>query len=247
MPLPTEIAHRRYLQQAAWTDQLRRHIFTRAGLPNARCVLEIGCGTGAVLASINNNSASAFGLDIDLASLLLAGKSTKNTALINGDALHLPFADHAFDISFFHYVLLWLKDPAIAVAEARRVTRNGGAVIAFAEPDYSQRKPVSPELKKINELQMQSLSVQGADPTIGSRLGKLFSEVGILPIEFGQIDPQSEPPSKDDMELELEVLKSDLASQLPAKNVDALISQLNETEDFVTFQVPTFFCWGPVK
>jgi ubiquinone/menaquinone biosynthesis C-methylase UbiE len=247
VPLPTEFAHRRYTQQAGWTAHLRRHIFTRAGLPNARRVLEIGCGTGAVLASINNNSASIFGLDIDRESLQFAKASAKNAALINGDAFHLPVADNVFDISFFHYVLLWLKDPALAITEARRVTRLGGAIIAFAEPDYSQRKTVSPELSKINDLQMKSLRVQGADPTIGSRLGKLFSDAGIQPIEFGQMDSESEPPSHSDLELELEVLRSDLASQLPAENVDALISQFNETEDFVTFQVPTFFCLGHVS
>jgi SAM-dependent methyltransferase len=215
-------------------------------LPNARRVLEIGCGTGAVLASIPSSSATVFGLDIDKASLLLAKTSVNNVALTNGDAHQLPLLDGAFDISFFHYVLLWLKDPAAAVSEARRVTRPGGAVIAFAEPDYSQRKTSFPELGKINDLQMQSLQSQGADPTIGSRLGDLFSKTGIPPIEFGQLDLVDTPPTPQDLELELEVLKSDLANQLPPEKVDALISQLNETEDLVTFQVPTFFCWGRV-
>jgi ubiquinone/menaquinone biosynthesis C-methylase UbiE len=247
VPLPTEFAHRRYTQQAGWTAHLRRHIFTRAGLPNARRVLEIGCGTGAVLESIQHKSTSIFGLDIDQASLLFAQTAAEDAALTTGDAFQLPFADHSFNISFFHYVLLWLKDPIHAISEARRVTRPGGAVIAFAEPDYSQRKTVSPELSKINDLQMKSLRAQGADPTIGSRLNKLFSDAGIKPTEFGQLDSKNELPSQAEYELELEVLKSDLASQIPEKNVDALISPLNETRGFITFQVPTFFCRGHVS
>ena len=196
------------------------------------------------MAAIPSSSATVFGLDIDQASLLLAKTSMKNVALTNGDAHQLSFSDGAFDISFFHYVLLWLKDPAAAVSEARRVTRPGGAVIAFAEPDYSQRKTSSPDLIKVNEWQMNSLRAQGSDPTIGSRLGRIFSNAGIQPVEFGQMDPQRDPPSHGDFQLELEVLKSDLADQLAAENLEAMISHLNEPGDLAGFQVPTFFCWG---
>ncbi len=244
MSLPLTLAHRRYTQQAGWTVPLRRHIFMRAGFPNARRVLEIGCGTGAVLASLPHSSASIFGLDVDRASLLVAHTTIEAAPLTNGDAHKLPFSDDCFDISFFHYVLLWLKDPVKAISESRRVTRPGGAVIAFAEPDYNQRKTPSPALAKVNEWQMKSLQAQGADPTIGSHLGSLFSSAGIQPVEFGQMDPVDEPLSRQDLELELEVLKSDLANQLPAENMVALISQINETEDFIPIQVPTFFCWG---
>ena len=41
--------HTRYLQQAAWTRDLRTYLFEQAGLVNARRVLEVGCGTGAIL------------------------------------------------------------------------------------------------------------------------------------------------------------------------------------------------------
>lgn len=246
MSLPLSSAHRRYTQQAGWTTQLRRHIFTRAGLPNAHRVLEIGCGTGAVLASIPNSSATVFGLDIDKASLLLAKTSVKNVALANGDAHQLPFLDATFDISFFHYVLLWLKNPAAAVSEARRVTLPGGAVIGFAEPDYSQSKTSSLELTKVNELQMKSLRSQGADPTIGSRLAALFSQAGVPPVEIGQIDSSPNLLTGQDLELELEMIKSDLTGSMTPSELEALIARLRETKDFVVFQVPTFFCWGRV-
>jgi hypothetical protein len=41
--------HSRYLQQAGWTSKLRGYLFQRAGVDKASRVLEVGCGTGAVL------------------------------------------------------------------------------------------------------------------------------------------------------------------------------------------------------
>jgi ubiquinone/menaquinone biosynthesis C-methylase UbiE len=42
--------HNRFLQQAGWTRDLRTYLFAQAGIERARRVLEVGCGTGAVLA-----------------------------------------------------------------------------------------------------------------------------------------------------------------------------------------------------
>jgi ubiquinone/menaquinone biosynthesis C-methylase UbiE len=53
--------------------------------------------------------------------------------LVRGDALHLPFADAAFDGAAAHSLLYLLPSPAAALAELRRVVRPGGAV-AFLEP-----------------------------------------------------------------------------------------------------------------
>lgn len=213
-------------------------------MPNARRVLEIGCGTGAILGKILRKQPKLMGLDIDWASLKVAQQNNPAIAFTNGDAQHLPYLDASLDIAFFHFVLLWLADPVRALAEARRVTRFGGAVIAFAEPDYSQRKTKSPALVKANQLQAKSLQNQGADPFLGSRLGELFTAAGIQPSEFGQIDPLPEMLAGHDLDLELQVLKSDLESSLPPSELDALISELHETGSLATFQVPTFYCWG---
>lgn len=157
----------------------------------------------------------------------------------------LPFADEAFDISFFHFVLLWLADPVRALIEARRVTRPGGAVIAFAEPDYSLRVPTNPSLAKICQLQVNSLRAQGADPDIGSRLGELFPAAGIQPTEYGQLQIDLTFMDEDAFELELDVLKSDVKHMLPATDLDQILAGLHETKpELLTFLVPTFFCWG---
>jgi len=244
MPLPLALAHQRYTQQAGWTTQLRRHIFTRAGLPNAQRVLEIGCGTGAILVSISSRRSSLFGLDIDFPSMQLAKTNAKGAILVKGNALQLPFTNGSFDISFFHFVLLWLSDPVRALMEARRATRSGGAVIAFAEPDYSRRKGESAGLARLNELQIESLRAQGADPNLGSRLNELFITSGIRVEEFGQLDPFKEMPANHDLELELQIIKDDIRPYLATEELDRLIFDLRESRALVKFHLPTYFCWG---
>ena len=249
MPLPLALAHRRYIQQAGWTEPLRRHIFSRAGLPNALRVLEIGSGTGAVLRTINHGSGSdIFGIDIDSDALQIARRESKSSIFATGEAHWLPFLDAAFDISFFHFVLLWLADPVNALTEARRVTRPGGAVIAFAEPDYSQRIATDTTWAKLAELQAESLRAQGADPNLGGMLADLFTTASIQPIEFGQLQFDKTLLDDDALDLELEVLKSDLASLLPAAEIDKSLADIRETNaDIVTFRVPTYYCWGRVE
>ena len=130
--------HRRYLQQAAWTRDLRLYLFEHAGLKKALRVLEVGCGTGAVLADLDT-PASIFGLDVDFLRLVGAKSHVSAAVLTCGNALGLPYSPGVFDLTFCHFLLLWVGDPLQALREMKRVTRPGGSVLALAEPDYNSR------------------------------------------------------------------------------------------------------------
>ena len=96
--------HKRYLQQANWTKELRKYIFEKVGLNKASRALEVGCGTGAILSQIDF---PVHGLDIHLASLKEAKIHTQCKSLLTcADAFSLPYADSSFDILFCHFLLL---------------------------------------------------------------------------------------------------------------------------------------------
>lgn len=217
------LAHRRYRQQAAWTAPARRHLLAAAGLPNARRVLEVGCGTGAVLSELNPPPATqVIGLDIDPAALQIARQHAPTVQLLAGDTHRLPFATASFDIAFCHFVLLWLAQPNRALGEMRRVVRPGGAVLALAEPDYTQRVDKPSELAALGKAQTEALRAQGADPAIGSRLPALFAEAGLQLIDAGMLD--AAPARNADAELEAEVLRADLSGRMPPAELGRLLA-----------------------
>ncbi len=240
--------HARFLQQAAWTRPLRSYLFERAGLERARRVLEVGCGTGAILEDLET-PATVFGLDLDLARLGQAKVHAARAALACADGLHLPFPDGTFDICFCHFLLLWLGQPLEALLEMHRVTRPGGYILALAEPDYADRLDEPSELAPLGRFQADSLRSQGAQPDLGKRLATLFRQAGLRIIETGRLEENRQGrPSRRERELEWAVLESDLAGSVPElelhrlKKLDELAWERGERR----LSVPTYFAWGEV-
>ncbi len=106
----------------------RRRLLTEPG----ERVLDIGCGTGALLASLAAGEAGTDLIGVDLSAEMLAvarAKTPGSVRLVQGSGESLPFADETFDIvvstSAFHY----FRHPQDALAEVHRVLRHGGRLV----------------------------------------------------------------------------------------------------------------------
>ncbi len=98
-------------------------------------VLEIGCGTGAHLRALAERyGCTVTGVDPSRAMLAEAAHRLPATALHEGVAERLPFADETFDAAFMVRVV-HLVDRPRAFAEARRVLRPGGRLLVVT-PDH---------------------------------------------------------------------------------------------------------------
>jgi SAM-dependent methyltransferase len=93
-----------------------------------RRVLDVGCRYGALTrAYLDGNE--VVGVDVDRQALAQAARLGIETHWADADA-PLPFGDESFDVVVAGELLEHIRDPAGLVAEARRVLRPGGRLVA---------------------------------------------------------------------------------------------------------------------
>ena len=238
--------HDRYKLQAAWTSELRKYLFEACSLGSATRVLEVGCGTGAVLEQLQT-PAAMHGADIDPAALAACGRNAPAAIRVEADALSLPYLPAAFDIVYCHYLLLWVADPVRAIREMKRVARPGGHILALAEPDYNARTDEPASLRPLGRWQAEALGRQGADPGFGAHLAEAFHQAGLQIVETGTLrSPEKQQPSPAERDSEWHVLESDLAGTIAPEKM----REMKELEEAAwkdgrrRLDVPTYFAWG---
>jgi ArsR family transcriptional regulator len=99
-------------------------------------LLDIGTGTGQMLALLAPRISAGVGVDASRAMLALArarlsGPGMNHCAVRLGDMYRLPMADGSFDQVVLQMVLHYAEDPAAALAEAVRVLRPGGTLVVI--------------------------------------------------------------------------------------------------------------------
>lgn len=116
----------------------RDRMLTLCPVANGSVVLDIGCGLGnetTRIARFVGTNGKVHGIDT---SVTLIGEAQRRTREVDapvqfqlGDAHSLPYYDSSFDLCRAERVLLYLENPAKAIAEMARVMRPGGHVIVF--------------------------------------------------------------------------------------------------------------------
>ncbi|UZJ26791.1 demethylmenaquinone methyltransferase [Rhodococcus antarcticus] len=117
---------------------------TRAALdlhPGDR-VLDLAAGTGVSTEELARSGAWAVATDFSLG-MLRAGEG-RSVPFVAGDALHLPFADGAFDAVTMSFGLRNVVQHEQGLVELARVTRPGGRLVVceFSTPTFSPFRAV---------------------------------------------------------------------------------------------------------
>jgi SAM-dependent methyltransferase len=139
--MPWDIFERAAGRYEAWyatprgqrADEAERALLTRllGCFPTARTALEIGCGTGHFTAWLTSQGWRVIGLDRAPAMLAQVRQHRPDIPIILGDAHDLPIREGAVDLVVFVTTLEFLDEPALALAEATRMARQGLVVIAL--------------------------------------------------------------------------------------------------------------------
>ncbi len=179
---------RRLGRQEAATRHLRRPLYARAGLAQARRVLDVGCGQGAVTADLASCTAGDV-VALDLDARLARRARSLGLRVLQADGRRLPFADGSFDVAACNLVLLWSPEPETVVAEMARVVRPGGTVLLSMEPDYGGKVhwPENPLIDLV--FRGEGVRRRGGDPHAGRKLRAHMQAAG-LRAEVGILNPE---------------------------------------------------------
>lgn len=103
-----------------------------AHLPDAPRILDLACGTGDFSRLVSEAHPGAVTVAADLTHRMLQlARESDVDACVCADAMRLPFPDGHFDAVFTGYGLRNFPLLAGALAEIRRVTKAGGALVSL--------------------------------------------------------------------------------------------------------------------
>ena len=113
--------------RASWQEDVHGPLAERLIGMGAGTVLDVGCGIGRFAIALGGR-VGWIGVDRSPGQLARC----RQAPAIRADAGRLPFADDRFDAAVLLWMLYHLDEPRRALAEAGRVVRPGGVVVAGA-------------------------------------------------------------------------------------------------------------------
>jgi SAM-dependent methyltransferase len=188
-----------------WSRRVAEVFIEWLGAPAGRSWLDVGCGTGALAASITAGAAPACVVAIDRSPDFAARASEElddpRVVFLVGDAAELPLIGARMDVVVSGLVLNFLPDPSAAVAELRRVARPGGTIAAYVWDYADGMEPIRAFWDAAVEL---APSARDADEAVRfplchpDRLRSLFVESGLSAVDTRSIDIEAKFRDFDD-------------------------------------------------
>jgi SAM-dependent methyltransferase len=123
----TSVVKQAYYRGSGMPEQLAARYFRDFG--EARCVLDVGCGTGALGRHRPSPDIEIHGVDVDEGAVAQAARFEQAICL-DLESSPLPYDDATFDAVLAKDVLEHLHEPWRLVAEIHRVLRPGGVLVA---------------------------------------------------------------------------------------------------------------------
>ena len=159
----------------------------RLALPPSARVLEVGCGTGAMLrflARREDFTGKAFGVDqcshfIEAANCFAQAEHVADQHGFQvGNAHRLDHPSATFDVVIAHTLISHVTEPAKVLSEMARVTRPGGTVVIF-DGDYASLTYAFPDHGFGHQVDVALTSATFNNPRIMRDLPRLLPEFGL--------------------------------------------------------------------
>ena len=193
-----------------WNEDYLALLANRLNLSQCNTLVDVGCGKGYVsykFAPYLKTNAEVFGFDREpqwINDALIKARTFPNTNQVNfhfqvGDANKIPLGNSESDITVCQTLLIHLQNPAAAIDEMKRVTKDGGWVVAI-EPNNIINSLVADNLSdedisdkvELIEIQLRielgkKLLGEGYN-SLGDYIPQLFKESGLKDIQVWLCD-----------------------------------------------------------
>jgi ubiquinone/menaquinone biosynthesis C-methylase UbiE len=183
---PTEL--QRLAMQSQYWGEATLEWLIKAGIGRGMRVLDLGSGGGDVAllaASLVGEAGSVLGIDraassVEAATQRAQAAGARNVRFQTGMVENLE-VQGPFDAVVGRLVLLYLQDPAAALALiVNKVLRPGG-IVAFMDIDIAGSHTVPPvrAVSDVTGLLIQTFRAAGNDLTMGAQLPQVFRAAGL--------------------------------------------------------------------
>lgn len=188
-----------------WTDDVLAMLSGRtaedrgasvlANLSHGMRVLDVGCGPGTItigLARAVGPTGRVVGVDRELSQVDLARRAARaagagGARFVQGSVYAIPLADDAVDVVVAHALFEHLAEPARALAELRRVVRDGG-LVALTSSDWGGARldPWDRHVDLALRAHVRLRRRAGGDPHMGRRLEALARDAGLVDVRVSR-------------------------------------------------------------
>ena len=158
------------------------------GVRDGMEILELGSGPGFITAALLDHFPSARITALDIDATLVADARHRLEQFgdrvthveMSADRTGLP--SDRFDVVYARLLYQHVPDAAAVTAEAFRVLRAGGTLIAYDVDDaiWGVSDPVVPEYAAVVERIAQAQAAAGGDRHVGRRLLRVFEDAGFV-------------------------------------------------------------------
>ena len=171
-----------------------------AGIGDARRVLDVGCGPGALTTELVGRLGADAVSAVDPSEPFVEAARERHPGVDvqRAAAEELPFEDDAFDAALAELVVHFMADPVAGLREMARVTHAGGVVAACVWDHAGGRGPLSAFWEAAHELDS---GVGDESQLAGARQGhllELFEAAGLRELEESLLSVDVEHPTFED-------------------------------------------------
>lgn len=179
---------------AVFMGESARLLVDGAGIGSGDVVLDLACGTGLVarhVAPLVTGGGRVVGADVNVAMIEVAiGRSDDAVEWVETPADALSFEDDTFTHVLCQQGFQFFSEPADAMAEARRVLRPGGMLVATVWATPGHNPYIETQLEMLATLDPSvTQSLQRATPTNADDFLRSIAEsAGFVRVEVGLLE-----------------------------------------------------------